>query len=625
MLLTRYWSSGVRVRKVWQRFRNIHFIMCGIAGIIPSHQTDPQDLREPLLRMQQAIAHRGPDGDGHWCDPSGRAAIAHTRLAILDLSDAGAQPMSTPDGRYHITFNGEIYNYLELRKTLEKDGVSFRTHTDTEVLLHLFALRGPTMLPMLRGMYSFAIWDSQERSCVLARDPLGIKPLFYTVQRGVLSFASELRAVLEGPGIQVRIDPEALLGYFERGSVAEPATLVANVHCLEAGHYVAWKQGRLTKHRHWQIHFGDCEQSNDNPTEIARNALLESVNAHFVSDVPVGLFLSGGIDSTAILALAKVLGHNNLRTFSIGVHDRSIDESGIARRTANHFGTDHTECFLDAESISSIFEDFLTKMDQPSIDGLNTFSVSQLAHKHQMKAVLSGLGGDELFGGYRSFQAVPSLSQTSQTLSHLPLLGRLAGWTLERMAPSNRLRRIGSLLQRPPGIGSAFRCFRSLFSSREARILASHYLHCSPSDVPESNPPTIRSRDPLDAVSECEISQYMRNQLLRDTDVMSMANAVELRVPFVDRRLFESIAAIPAHIRLRSGKQFLQTAVPEIPPWVLEGQKRGFVFPFQRWLATDWREAMNRSSEKLPLARPTWYQSWSVFILDQWLERHPLE
>jgi asparagine synthase (glutamine-hydrolysing) len=549
------------------------------------------------------------------------AGLAHVRLSILDLTSAGHQPMHSPDEALHITFNGEIYNFRELRADLEREGITFRTHTDTEVLLRLYERDGTAMLARLRGMFAFAIWDERRKRCFLARDALGIKPLYYTLRGGFLAFASEVKALQTAGLSGCELDADALVRYFLMGSVQEPQTLLTDVHCLDAGHYLLWENGRLAKRCYWRAEFHPENMEPMQATAHVRSALIDSVRAHFVSDVPVGIFLSGGIDSTALVALAKLTGHENIATFSIGVDDSALDESSVARRTAEHFGTRHRCLELNADLGQQLFSGFLQAMDQPTIDGLNTYAVSSFASEHDMKVVLSGLGGDELFAGYRSFDAVPRLQAFARNVRRIPMAGELGGWMLERNPHFSKLRRIGGMLRSEATIAAAYRCFRGIFSLHAARMLAAHYLQCSPKDLPYPACPEVFSADPRDAVSECEITLYMRNQLLRDSDVMSMAHGLELRVPLVDRALFELLARVPAKRRLRHGKQMLLDAVPEIPEWVRNQKKRGFVFPFEKWIDQKWGGAFAEATRKVPFSRPTWFMRWAVFVLDHWLKR----
>lgn len=598
--------------------------MCGIAGIFTEAGSERQSLLSKLDALVAALRHRGPDDSGIWAASNGAAGLAHVRLSIMDLSSAGHQPMQTPDGSLRISFNGEIYNFRELRTDLEREGVTFQTQTDTEVLLRLYERDGTAMLDRLRGMFAFAIWDERRQCCFLARDPLGIKPLYYTLQDGSLAFASEMHA-LQSAGLACKeLDAGALVRYFQMGTVQEPRTLLTDVSCLDAGHYLLWDKGRLVKHCYWRVGFHPEALEPAEAVADVRSALLDSVRSHFVSDVPVGIFLSGGIDSTALVALAKHAGHENVATFSIGVDDGALDESTLARRTADHFGTRHSTLSLNAELGQRLFTRFLAAMDQPTIDGLNTYTVSSFASEQGMKVVLSGLGGDEMFAGYRSFDHVPKLHALAKAVHQVPLAGEMAGWAMERYPNSAKIRRIGTLLRSETSIKNAYRCFRGIFSLHEARILAARYLQCSPQDLPYLSDEDLDFMDPRDAVSECEITLYMRNQLLRDSDVMSMAHGLELRVPLVDRALFERIARVPAAQRLRSGKQMLLDAVPEIPEWIRSQTKRGFVFPFEKWLDQKWGESFAEATRKLPYGRPTWFMRWAVFALDHWIQRHGL-
>ncbi len=598
--------------------------MCGIAGILENRGSDPQELNSRLQALAASLRHRGPDASGTWNDALGFVGLAHTRLAILDLTSSGNQPMSTPDGALHIVFNGEIYNFQALRADLEAGGVQFKSHSDTEVILRLYERDGSAMLGRLHGMFALAIWDSRIRRCLLARDPLGVKPLYFSIKGSRLAFASELQALQEQGLTGNELDPGALLEYFKTGSVPEPQTLLQDCHCLEAGHYLIWQEGRIAKHRFFSLNHEYDDISPETAVRTVREALMDSIESHFISDVPVGLFLSGGIDSTAILALATKLGKRNLDTFSVSVDDPTLNEGETAQRTANHFGTRHHNTLINADRAYDSFGRFLHGMDQPSIDGFNTYLVSAAAREQGIKVVLSGLGGDEIFGGYKSFDVVPKIMRSGRIGSYLPGIANAAGYLLERMSPGNRLRRMGSFLRSDLSPASAHTCFRGIFSTHDARQLAAKYLRCAPNDVPEVLPPEISALDAREAVGDCELRFYMRNQLLKDSDVMSMAHGLELRVPFVDSELLQRIGRIPPELRLRSGKKMLLEAVPEIPEWVSKRNKQGFVFPFEKWLSQRWTKSFAEATRRIPNKKATWYQRWSVFTLDAWLQRHHL-
>ncbi|HEX8029230.1 MAG TPA: asparagine synthase (glutamine-hydrolyzing), partial [Vicinamibacterales bacterium] len=377
--------------------------MCGIAGIVGRDAT----VSQPALgRMQAALRHRGPDDEGQWRSPSNQASFAHTRLAVIAPGPAGHQPMASADGRFIITFSGEIYNYQELRQELERDRLVFRTPSDTEVVLHGYQSRGATFVSALRGMFAFAIWDEHERTCLLARDPFGLKPLYYHhASDGALLFASELRALLTAKVVACDLDPDGLNGYLRTGTVPEPVTLVKGVRALEAGHTLKWEDAHATTHCYWTPHFPDADPGS-NHRDAVRATLLDSVRHHLVSDVPVGLFLSGGIDSAAILALANECGHRSVQTVSLTLPGSRDDEAALARQTAERFGARHAECAIDARAARELLPQYLPTLDQPSIDGFNTFVMSRFAREQGLKVVLSGVGADEMFGGYRSFAQV---------------------------------------------------------------------------------------------------------------------------------------------------------------------------------------------------------------------------
>jgi len=590
--------------------------MCGIAGILNASALPGSVTALP--RMLTALRHRGPDDQGCFHSPGGDAVLAHARLAILDLSPAGHQPMSTPDGRFTIVFNGEIYNYRELREPLQKDGVVFRSNSDTEVVLRAYGAYGAECVAKLRGMFSFAVWDERERTCLLARDPFGIKPLYFHEANGQLVFASEVRALLASGLVRRELDPQGLHGYFRTGSVPEPRTLLRGVRCLEAGHLAIWQAGRLQTRRYWELRFQPEAVAAPEAARTVRQALLDSVAHHFISDVPVGVFLSGGIDSTALVGLARTVGRADLHTYSIAFPGTPGDEGGLAQRTAAHFGTTHHEWRLDAAAGRQLFSQYLQVMDQPSIDGLNTFTVSKFARDQGMKVVLSGLGGDELFGGYKSFREVPRLARLNRRLR---LTGpvRAGVRAVLRRARRPQLRRLGEMLGQPARLDTAYAALRGTFTAAEATVLTRHYTGEEVvNDFSSEELPTDPT--PEDTVSRLELTRYMRNQLLRDSDVMSMAHGLELRVPFLDLPLMDTLTRIPSSTRLQPGKRFLLQAVPEVPDWIANQPKRGFLFPFDQWLGTEWREVFGALDRTCPVPTQTWYRKWAIFVLERWMQ-----
>jgi asparagine synthase (glutamine-hydrolysing) len=338
--------------------------------------------------------------------------------------------------------------------------------------------------------------------------------------------------------------------------------------------------------------------------------------------VPIGIFLSGGIDSTALLALARASGHQQTTTFSMTLPGSPADEGATARRTAHAFNANHHELPMDAATARRAFTDYLGAADQPSIDGLNTFVVARFARLHGVNVALSGVGADELFGGYRSFRDIPRIAKWDNWLGRLGPVRSAAGRLIERLAPGPRARRVGDLMSHPGGLTAAYASFRGIFTRSEAQALASHYGNW-PSDqwTDEDQADTVSNETPPDAVSRLELTRYVRNQLLRETDVMSMANGVEIRTPFLDSGVIQHVAAVPAAIRLRAGKRLLIDAVPEIPEWVTNRPKGCFQFPFDQWLNDEWGDVFGESSRRCPVPTETWYRQWSVFVFEQWLSK----
>ncbi|MBD2437141.1 asparagine synthase (glutamine-hydrolyzing) [Nostoc sp. FACHB-110] len=605
--------------------------MCGIAGILTIDRYQ-DNLQTIIQGMQAAIRHRGPDDLGIYIAQEKQAALAHTRLAILDLSFAGHQPMSTPDGRYWIVFNGEIYNFEKIRQDLITQGEQFQSQTDTEVILKLYQRVGTDCVRYFRGMFAFAIWDDLEKTCFLARDPLGIKPLYYWQSGSTLVFASEIKSILASRLPTINWSVEGLYGYLISGSVPEPHTLIAGIYCLNAGNYLYWQAGKIHQQQYWQIDFTPEAISAAEANEKIRNALVDSIQHHFVSDVPVGIFLSGGIDSSSVLALARQTQKGKLRTYSIAFEENEWNEGEIAQKIADLFDTEHTEYKITAPLGRALLPQFLQSIDQPSIDGFNSFCVSQVAHQDGTKVVLSGLGGDELFGGYKSFQQIPRMVHWGQQLQKIQPITGVLGNGLASWGKSPQQKRLGDFLQQKPTTTSAYGSYRGIFSYKEANTIIQYYLKDSLSNstianlnwescifTNRSNYTNIPSLE--DEVSLLELSCYMRNQLLRDSDVMSMAWGLELRVPLVDRVLLETIASIPSSIRLESKKKSLIQSVPELPTWLINLPKRGFSFPFQKWIDQDWHDYFKVPPLAQEVDMRLWYRRWSLAILDYWWQK----
>lgn len=615
--------------------------MCGIAGQLGG--SDRAFAADAL----RALGHRGPDSNGLWSGD--HALLVHTRLAIIETGSAGSQPMAlrdslvtSPDeGKFAesgdsgghggvMVFNGEIYNHHDLRRELQGEGVSFRSGSDTELLLRLFAREGIEGLPRLAGMFAFAFWNESEKTGFLVRDPLGIKPLYYRAEPdGSISFSSEAK-VLQRRGDT--IDTGALRDFFLWGSFCEPATLSAEVRALPAGHYLCWEHSDVSVRR-WApealeglmaterlrlaVEIGNPPSYEDS-VALLREALEETVSRHMVSDVPIGFFLSGGIDSTALLSMARsILGPGaDLRTFSIAVDDPALDESGPAARTARHFGARHTEWRISSVEFEQELPAYLASIDQPSIDGFNTWCASKLAAREGIKVVLSGLGGDEIFGGYTSFRRMRQLRRLHRTagIMRQPLAALIAA-----VAGKTPFGRLADYLRGEGGWLETYHSQRGIFRPAEAAMLAEQLGGEAPASLDWKTPVPFPSEN--NAISFLEISRYMRNQLLRDSDVFSMAHGLELRVPFVDVRFLSRIQEIPQEHRFLPGKRILTDAVGNLPDWVLGQPKRGFSLPFQQWIQESLADRMKHADAVSPVPLRTWYRRWAVVVAEECLKR----
>jgi asparagine synthase (glutamine-hydrolysing) len=491
-------------------------------------------------------------------------------------------------------------------------------------------------LQRLQGMYAFCLWDNQDKRALLARDPYGIKPLyFWQGPYGQLLFASEVRALLASGLIPRQLNTEGLAGLLTNGSVPEPHTLVAGIASLPPGWLGQWhgeqyQGGQWQIQPHWEPSYAPGLPFERAAQLIAtREALGRSVQAHMLSDVPVGLFLSGGLDSSALLALSYAEGHQ-LTTLSIGFQERAFDESDRASSVARHFGSEHVHLGLDAASAAQLLPAFLEAVDQPSIDGFNTFCVSKAASQHGLKVVLSGLGGDELFGGYPSFQKIPRLLLLHRSLG--PARQAAATW-LERSQQHQRLR-LANFLRGPATPAAAHRCLRGLFTPAEVSALLQAWGLSIPAesvfeppaeqlDLPSNGFPTQ-----ADSIAWLESSLYMGQQLLRDSDTYAMAHGLELRLPFVDAQLLRELSPIPAATRLATGKQLLQDAVPELAQALPPAAKRGFSFPFGVWFDQPGSPLKPGSASnplpKIPVGidlRP-WPRRWGLMVLRHWVQQH---
>ena len=601
--------------------------MCGINGIFAYHYAANPVDRAELLRTREQMAARGPDGAGEWIAEDRRVGFGHRRLSIIDLSEAGAQPMASADGQLMVTFNGEIYNYLELRQRLQDCGHIFRSHSDTEVLLHLYADKGPDMVHELRGMFAFAIWDARKRTMFLARDPYGIKPLYYADDGWTFRFASQVKALLEGGAISREPDPAGEVGFQLFGHVPEPFTMHRAISALPAGAtMIVDRIGARAPARFHSIAaiYSEAEASADSSggegvsAGAFRAALLDSVHNHLVADVPVGAFLSAGIDSSALVGLMRDAGQRDIQTVTLSFAEfagKPEDEALLAAEVARGYGTRHVTRTVTETEFKQDLPLILAAMDQPTIDGVNTWFVSKAARELGLKVAISGLGGDELLGGYPSFRDIPRWVRRMWLPACVPLAGRLA-----RIAARPVARALGAnpkaagVLEYAGDYAGAYLLKRGLYMPWELTGIL-------PRDLVEEGvsrlaPLALVAREltpqpssPAARVSALESGLYMKNQLLRDTDWASMAHSIEVRTPLVDATLLRNVAMIAASTGVTPSKVFLADAPMRPLPARVKGRvKTGFTTPVATWQQRSTLGARPRLGEP-------WARTWAEIVL----------
>lgn len=573
--------------------------MCGIGGML-AHGGEPVS-REALQRVSDAMRQRGPDGAGIWIAEDGRAGLAHRRLSIIDLSEAGAQPMAAFEDRVRIAFNGEIYNHRALRQELEAAGHRFHSHSDTEVLLQLYLQHGKEMLHRLRGMYAFAIHDARDGSLFLARDPFGIKPLYFADDGRAFRFASQVKALLQFDGIDRSPEPAGHVGFFLWGAIPEPYTLYQGVRALPAGTAMTvGPDGRRAQfgfcHIPDEIARAEAEGRERGPDAAWREALheavLDSVRHHLVADVPVGVFLSSGIDSTTLAAHAQEAGSQTLHTLTLGFDEfrgTAHDETPLAEAMASHLGARHETHWISRQEFAEERERLFAAMDQPTVDGVNNYFVSKAAAQSGLKVALSGLGGDEIFQGYPSFNDVPRLVRLGSPFRRLPTLGKAFRLVSEPVLRRFTSPKYAGILEYGGSWGGAYLLRRGMFMpwelprNMDAEMVKAGWAELQPLARLERD--TARIAAPGLKVSALEIGWYMRNQLLRDADWASMAHSLEIRVPFVDLELMRKVVALGAGGQRIGKADLARTPATPLPPAIFDRPKTGFSVPVRDWLA----------------------------------------
>jgi asparagine synthase (glutamine-hydrolysing) len=587
--------------------------MCGICGIVSARgPADP----DRLARMSAKLLHRGPDSDGTFVE--GPVALAARRLAIIDL-EGGDQPIANEDGTVHVVQNGELYNYPELRHELERAGHAFRTHCDTEVLVHLYEQEGPAFARRLRGMFAVALWDSTRRRLVLARDRYGIKPLYYRVDADGLEFASELRSLPRG-----EIDLDAREAFLAFNSIPAPLTIFREARKLPPGHVLVWEAGEARLERYARpapVATGELREDDEAELiEELRARLRDSVRAHLLADVPVGVLLSGGIDSSALTALAAAESSEPVRTFSIGFEERSFDELADARLVAERYGTRHRELVLRPDA-ALLLPALADAFDEPFADSsaLPTYLVSQLAAE-DVKVALSGEGGDELFGGYYTYVA-DLLAERAGGLANLarPLVERLPTSTA-RASFDYKAKRFVRGAQLPPL--ERHHAWKEIFSADARAELTGRRHAFDPVDLYRERFAETEGAEPLARLQDVDLGIYLVDDLLVKTDRASMAHSLEARVPFLDPVVTNFALALPARHRVRGlrKKVLLRKAVaPLVPDRIVRGKKRGFSIPAAAWLRGELEPFARETLGAETLRRQGFFRPEAVTAL---LDRH---
>ncbi|MGO9062627.1 MAG: asparagine synthase (glutamine-hydrolyzing) [Candidatus Binataceae bacterium] len=575
--------------------------MCGICGVISSDPEERIDLAM-LLQMRDTLEHRGPDDCGAYIGPG--VGLGHRRLSIIDLRPEGRQPMSNEDGTLQIVFNGEIYNFEELRPWLLQQGHRFRSKTDTEVIVHLYEELGIKCLDRLRGMFAFALWDGRRRRLLLARDRLGKKPLFYAFDGNRLIFASEAKAILAHPSVVAEPDPQALHHYLTLGYVLSPLSAYQGISKLPPAHFLTFEDGRVEVHRYWELSYlPKLKISEAAAGEEILRRLEEAVKLRMISDVPIGAFLSGGIDSSAIVGLMSRHSAKPVKTFTIGFREQEYDETGYARQVAQRFGTEHHEFRVEPEAAADIVSELAWHYDEPYADSsaIPTYYLSKLTRRY-VTVALNGDAGDENFAGYRRY----SMSLLVNLLRHAPLALRRLG----AKAAVGGYARLGSNRRLASRLGLTAEIIEEDWRTAYARMVAlfndaeKHELYAADfaqRDLPSSLGLILqlfgqaRADNPVDGLLSVDVNSYLPDDLLVKVDRASMAVALEARSPLVDHEFMEFAARLPARMKmtLLTRKAIFKKALGKLlPDTILRRSKMGFGVPLDLWMRGGWKELL---------------------------------
>ena len=627
--------------------------MCGINGIIGN--ISKENAHSAVLKMNDAMQHRGPDDAGVFSEDG--ISLGHRRLSIIDLSSAGHQPLSSDNGRYQMIFNGEIYNYLEVKTLLEKQGhvINYRTKTDSEVLLNAYIIHGEKCLELLNGMFAFAIYDAEKKEVFIVRDRLGIKPIYYTLFDGCFLFASEIRSILSTNLIAKKLNKSALADYLRYQTVHAPETIVDGIKMVMPGTFIKININNVSEQElkfenYWNINDHSKNKGENTYAEVCENVnhlLKESVKRRLVADVPFGAFLSGGIDSSAIVGLMSKVSNTEIKTFSVTFDEEEFSEAKYARIIAKKFNTNHTEIKLKPEDFINELPLSLNALDHPSGDGPNTYIVSKVTKNSGITMALSGLGGDELFCGYDVFARMKKLSKLNY-LSTLPKqVKSSASYVYKKINDGIGAEKISELLsQKNFDFENVYPLTRQLITEDWlSNILQTELI--KQNVVKEfciSNKSAFDKNHIFSETSIAEINTYMQNVLLRDTDQMSMAVALEVRVPFLDYKLVEYVIGLSDNLKTpTTPKKLLIDSLGDLlPSEIVNRKKMGFTLPWKHWMKNELKQLCDDSIYSLSCREyfqkdaiqliwkrflsddksTTWSRVWYLVVLELWMQKN---
>ncbi len=620
--------------------------MCGIAGILGP---DAAEHEKAVHKMVAAMAHRGPDGQGIYVSDSGTCVLGHRRLAILDLSEAASQPMISGDGNSVLVYNGECYNFRELRDRLSNDGIGFVSSGDTEVVLKLLQKEGVDALPKLNAMFALALWDERKQTLLIAHDRYGQKPLYFTRIGKLLLFASEVRTLLASGLVPRKADLAAIHSYLAYGAVQEPNTIVSGVSVLKpAGYMLCKPDGTESYDIYWRYSKREKKLS---PQEL-RDSFISAVHRHLISDAPLGLFLSGGIDSSSIVAAATRRSNTRIKTLSV-IFPEQPDESEAeyAGKMAEWAGTEHFQIPVTGQQMLQMLPEALDAMDQPTGDAINTYLISQAASQTGLKVVLSGVGGDELFGGYHLFRDVPKMLAMRRFLSLIrkPAAHLLGKCNLFALKPA----KLADFFDAPANILNYYLVRRRIFSWRQIREIAPELVKpewdsALDSEYFQDLLTLIDGSKIHDAVGRLEMRAYMGQTLLRDSDVMGMAHGLEIRLPFLDSEFSIGSLNLEPESRIPQNTpkaRFVEAMGNWLPKGIANRSKQGFTLPLKNWMQQELKNEITEGISSLQrncnvmkknvlldlweqfCSRPErigWFRPWSLFVLGRYLQTHKL-